>query len=93
MLIARRAGVFRVVTMREEDDAREYTVPVRRRSWTNPTGFSKRNKTRNVPLDAPTRIPPEKQTEEFDLDYYQKRARSGRTYQVTLGPWVGWQHD
>ena len=93
MLIARRAGVFRGVTMRSVDDAREYKIPCRKRSWYKPGGFSKRNKTRYVPLDAPTRTPPEKQNEQFDLDYYQKRSRFGRTYQVTLGPWIGWQHD
>jgi hypothetical protein len=61
MLIARRADVFREVTMRSVDDGSEYVIPVRRRSWTSHSWFRKRNKKRVVPMDAPTRIPPEKQ--------------------------------
>ncbi len=86
MLIATRAGVFRGHTMRSVDDQVEFLVPIKNRGWSK-NGFRKRNMKRAVPLNAPTRITPEKHPEEIDLNYFQKVAPSLKSFQITLGPW------
>lgn len=74
--------------MRSVDDVTEYRIPVRRRSWTDHTWFRKHKEERAVPSVAPTWIPPEKEYQKIDLEYFQKVAPSERSYQVTLGPWT-----
>ena len=87
MLIATRVGVFLGLTMRSVDDCDHFLVPVRKRTWSK-NGFRKRNMKRMVPMNAPTRITPEKHPEEIDLNYFQKVAPFLETFQITLGPWT-----
>lgn len=87
MLIATRADVFRGLIMQSVDDVEAYLVPIRKRSWSK-NGFRKRNMKRTVPMNAPTRITPEKHPEEIDLNYFQKVAPLLKTFQITLGPWT-----
>ena len=86
MLIVTRAGVFRGHTMRSVDDLDEFLIPIKKRGWSK-NGFRKRNMKRFVPLNAPTRITPEKHPQEIDLEYFQKVAPLLKTFQITLGPW------
>ena len=79
--------------MRSVDDVTEYKIPVKPRSWTIHSWFRKPKEERAVPSVAPTRIPPEKQNQKIDLEYFQTKARSESSYQVTLGPWIGWPND